>query len=109
MSATFNRKTIMANAHFTARWRVPTVGGSYREWFAKGLAHEWKKAREAKVRRDRIALNDRLNFELNTGLPIRSCPADAVRQAQAKAFLSVRPARRLFTNHSGRLAGSFAA
>ncbi len=80
----------MKAAHFTARWRVQSVGGSYREWFAKALSTEWKKAKAARAR-----------FEQNTGLPVRSCPAD-----RATPRL---PLRRLYTTHSGRVAGYFAA
>lgn len=89
MSATFNRSAIMKAAHFTARWRVQSVGGSYREWFAKALASEWKKAKAVRLRE-----------ESNVGLPVRSCFADR----PAPRF----PLRRLYTTHSGRLAGSFA-
>jgi len=35
-----------------ARWRVNTVGGSYRAWFAKTLAAEWRKAKERAERRE---------------------------------------------------------
>jgi len=49
----FDRKGIMRAAHFTAKWRVLTVGGTYRDWFAKALSHEWKKARDAKTWRER--------------------------------------------------------
>ena len=66
MSFTYSRTAIMKAAHFMARWRVATVGGSYREWFAKALVAEWEKAKAA-----------RLRLEQNTGLPIRSCFADA--------------------------------
>ena len=48
MSATFNRSRIMQAAHATAKWRVASVGGSYREWFAKALRTEWKRAKEGK-------------------------------------------------------------
>ncbi|WP_400769384.1 hypothetical protein [Methylosinus sporium] len=61
----FNRAAIMKAAHFTAKWRVATVGGSYREWFAKALAYEWRRAKAVVARE-----------ESNLGLPIRSCPAD---------------------------------
>lgn len=105
---TFNRSAILKAAHFTAKWRVASVGGSYRKWLGEALAHEWKKASDAKTRRERAALNDRLNIELNTGLPIRSCPADAPARLGG-VFANVRPARRLFTTHSGRIAGSFGA
>ena len=80
----------MKAAHFTARWRVQSVGGSYREWFAKALASEWKKARAARLRE-----------ESNVGLPVRTCFAD--RDAPCM------PLCRIYTTHSGRLAGSFAA
>jgi hypothetical protein len=90
MPRTFDRAAIMRAAHFTARWRLQSVGGSYREWFAKALASEWKKAKAARVRE-----------ESNIGLPVRSCFAD--RPA------SHLPLRRLYTTHSGRIAGSFAA
>lgn len=90
MSATFDRSAIMKAAHFWARWRLQSVGGSYREWFAKALASEWKKAKAARLRE-----------ESNIGLPVRSCLAD--RHAPRL------PLRRLYTTHSGRIAGSFAA
>lgn len=90
MSAAYDRSAIVQAAHFTARWRVQSVGGSYREWFAKALASEWKKAKAARMRE-----------ESNIGLPVRSCFAD--RPAPRL------PLRRLYTTHSGRLAGSFAA
>ncbi|MFO1103315.1 MAG: hypothetical protein U1E20_10480 [Methylocystis sp.] len=88
MSAAYDRAAIMRAAHFTARRRVQSVGGSYREWFAKALASEWKNAKAA-CSRD----------ESNIGLPVRSCFADVPRF----------PLRRLYTTHSGRIAGSFAA
>lgn len=90
MSAAYDRAAIMKAAHFMARWRVQSVGGSYREWFAKELASEWKKAKAA-----------RLRAESNIGLPVRSCFAD--RPAPRM------PLCRLYTAHSGRIAGSFAA
>ncbi len=61
----FNRSRIMQAARATAKWRIASVGGSYREWFAKALRIEWKRAKEARARR-----------EQNIGLPLRSCPAD---------------------------------
>jgi hypothetical protein len=64
-TTTFDRKAIMQAAHFMARWRVASCGGSYREWFAKALRTEWKRAGEAKAR-----------HEQNVGLPIRTCFAD---------------------------------
>ena len=97
MSAAFNRKAILEAAHFMARWREGN-GKTYRERFAEALRYEWKKAKAAQARLD-CAL----------GLPIRSCPVDARARMQTGAFAGVRPARRLFTTHSGRLAGSFAA
>ncbi len=90
MSAANDRSAVMKAAHFTARWRVQSVGGSYREWFVKALSSEWKKARAARLRE-----------ESNVGLPVRSCFAD--RPAPRM------PLCRLYTTHSGRLAGSFAA
>jgi len=39
ISTSFDRKEIMRAAHFTAKWRVLTVGGTYRDWFAKALRH----------------------------------------------------------------------
>ncbi|MFO1125733.1 MAG: hypothetical protein U1E25_10880 [Methylocystis sp.] len=90
MSSSFDRSAIMKTAHFTARWRVHSVGGAYREWFARALSSEWKKAKAARMRE-----------ESNIGLPVRSCFAD--RQAPRM------PLRRLYTTHSGRIAGSFAA
>jgi hypothetical protein len=89
MSAAHDRSAIMKAAHFTARWRVQSVGGSYREWFAKALASEWKKSKAARVRE-----------ESTIGLPVRSCFADRAPRL---------PLRRLYTTHSGRLAGSIAA
>ncbi len=89
MSAAYDRAAIMKAAHFTARWRVQSVGGSYWEWFAKALASEWKKAKAARLRE-----------ESNFGLPVRSCFAD-----RHAPHLSL---RRLYTTHYGRLAGSFA-
>jgi hypothetical protein len=81
MSTTFDRKAIMQAAHFTAKWRVATVGGSYREWFANALAAEWKKAKA-----------DRARFEQNIGLPVRSCRVDAPapRAVLGKRYGSVR-------------------
>ena len=96
-SATFDRKAIMDRAHFMARWREGN-GKTYRARFAEALRYEWKKAKAAQ---------DRLECAL--GLPIRSCPADAAARKPAGIVAGVRPARRLFTTHSGRLAGSFAA
>jgi len=52
ISAKFDRSRIMKEAHFMARWRVNTVGGSYRAWFAKTLAAEWRKAKERAERRE---------------------------------------------------------
>jgi hypothetical protein len=43
----------------------------------------------------------RLRDESNIGLPVRSCFADRPEERF--------PLRRLYTTHSGRLAGSFAA
>lgn len=97
MSTTFNRKTIMAKAHFMARWRDGN-GKTYRARFAEALRYEWKMAKAAQRR-----------LECALGLPIRSCPADAPVRKPAGIFAGARPARRLFTTHSGRLAGSFAA
>lgn len=90
MSAAYDRSAIMTAAHFMARWRVLSVGGSYREWFAKALASEWKKAKASRLRE-----------ESNIGLPVRSCFADRPPQRL--------PLCRLYTKHSGRLAGSCAA
>lgn len=90
MSSAYDRSTIMRAAHFMARWRVQSVGGSYREWFARALSAEWKKAKAARLRE-----------ESNVGLPVRSCAADHL----AARF----PMRRLYTTHSGRIAGYFAA
>lgn len=90
MSAAYDRSAIMKAAHFTARWRVLSVGGSYRAWFAKALSSEWKKAKAVRLRE-----------ESNVGLPVRSCFAD--RQPQRLSLC------RLYTTHSGRIAGSFAA
>ena len=104
MSATFDRSRIMKEAHFLARWRVNTVGGSYRRRFAKELTAEWRKAKE---RAERRAWNAASRLEANIGLPLRSCPADA--PPRSGAFAGVTPAARLFTRTSGRIAGSFAA
>ena len=97
MSTTFNRKTIMANAHFMARWREGN-GKTYRARFAEALRYEWKMAKAARGR-----------LECALGLPIRSCFADEPARKPAGVFAGVQPARRLFTSHSGRLAGAFAA
>ncbi len=97
MSTTFNRKAIMDRAHFMARWREGN-GKTYRARFAEALRYEWKMAKAAQRR-----------LECALGLPIRSCAADAPARKPAGIFAGVRPARRLFTTHSGRLAGSFAA
>jgi hypothetical protein len=104
-SATFNRSRIMRAAHATAKWRVASVGGSYREWFAKALSFEWKKAKGAHLR-----------DESNIGLPLRTCAADAPVArthahlpswwGQAKRNAKI---RRLYTRDSGRRAGMFAA
>lgn len=71
----YDRSAIMKAAHFWARWRVQSVGGSYREWFAKALASEWKKAKAALLRE-----------ESNVGLPVRSCVADRRGGAQRRLF-----------------------
>ena len=108
MSATFNLSRIMQAAHATAKWRVASVGGIYREWFTKALRTEWKRAKEAKARR-----------EQNVGLPIGSCIADATPPALIAEPVRL-PAwlvqvkrnanfRTLYTRSSGRLAGSFGA
>lgn len=97
MSTTFNRKAIMDRAHFMARWREGN-GKPYRARFAEALRYEWKMAKAAQGR-----------LECALGLPIRSCPVDAPDRKPAGIFAGIRPARRLFTTHSGRLAGSFAA
>jgi hypothetical protein len=96
-SATYNRKAIMDRAHFMARWREGN-GKTYRARFVEALRYEWKMAKAAQGR-----------LECALGLPIRSCFADAPARKPAGIFAGVRPARRLFTTHSGRLAGSFAA
>jgi hypothetical protein len=113
MSAKFNRSRMMQAAHATAKWRVARVGGSYREWVAKALRTEWKRAKEARAR-----------GEQNIGLPLRSCLADAgaspAREPAAVAEPVRLPAwliqvkrnvkfRALYTRSSGRLASSFAA
>lgn len=74
MSFAYNRAEILKAAHFMTRWRLASAKGSYRETFARELAAQWKKAKAARAR-----------FEQNTGLPIRSC------LAEAPAYL--RPAR----------------
>jgi len=61
-----NRKALMQAAHATAKWRVLSVGGAYRVWFATALAYEWKKSNAT-----------RLRHEQNVDLPIRTCLADA--------------------------------
>jgi hypothetical protein len=104
MSAKFDRSRIMKEAHWLARWRVNTVGGSYRAWFAKALASEWRKA---KAHAERRAHNAASRLDANLGLPVRSCPLDAA--PRSGVFARVAPAARLFTSHSGRVAGSFAA
>jgi hypothetical protein len=95
MSAIFNRKAIMEAAHFMARWREGN-GKTYRERFAEALHYEWKQAKARAARRE---WNKATELDCALGLPLRSCPADVAH----------RPARRLFTSHSGWLAGSFAA
>jgi hypothetical protein len=103
MSAKFNRKAIMQAAHFMARWREGN-GRTYRERFAAALAFEWKKAREARAAAER---RNALALEQATGLPLRTCLAD---KPSVGAFAFAAPgARRLFTRHSGRIAGAFAA
>jgi hypothetical protein len=105
MSATFNRKAIMEAAHFMARWREGN-GKTYRERFAEALRYEWK---QAKARTTRREWNKATVLDCAVGLPVRSCPADAPDRTQTGAFAGVHPARRLFTAHSGRLVGAFAA
>jgi hypothetical protein len=80
-----------------ARWREGN-GKTYRARFAEALRYEWKMAKAAQG-----------HLECALGLPIRSCFADAPARKPADIFAGIRPARRLFTSHSGRLAGSFAA
>jgi hypothetical protein len=104
-STTFDRKAIMDRAHFMARWREGN-GKTYRERFAEALRYEWKQAKARTVRRE---WSKATVLDCALGLPIRSCPADAAIRKPAGIFAGVRPARRLFTTHSGRLAGSFAA
>jgi hypothetical protein len=103
MSTTFNRKAIMEAAHFMARWREGN-GKTYRERFAEALRYEWKQARERTARRE---WNKATVLDCALGLPLRSCPTDA--KPRHGVFAGVTPARRLFTSHSGRLVGSFAA
>ena len=103
MSATFNRSKIMKAAHFMARWRDGT-GKPYRERFAEALRYEWQQAKDRASRRRWSAAT---LVDCALGLPLRSCPADA--KPRAGVFAGVRPARRLFTSQSGRIAGSFAA
>jgi len=105
MSATFNRKAIMEAAHFVARWREGN-GKTYRERFAEALRYEWKQAKARTARRE---WNKATLLDCALGLPERSCPADAPARTQPGAFKGVLPARRLFTSHSGRLVGAFAA
>ncbi len=105
MSTSFNRKTIMANAHFMALWREGN-GKTYRERFAEALRYEWKQAKARAARHEWSKANV---LDCALGLPLRSCLADAPARTQTGAFAGVRPARRLFTSQSGRLAGSFAA
>jgi hypothetical protein len=96
-SATYNRKAIMDRAHFMARWREGN-GKTYRARFTEALRYEWKMAKATQGR-----------LECALGLPIRSCFADLPARKPGGIFAGVRPARRLFTTHSGWLAGSFAA
>ena len=105
MSATFNRKAIMEAAHFMARWREGN-GKTYRERFVEALRYEWKKAKARTTRRE---WNKATVLDCALGLPLRSCPADAPARTETGAFAGVRPARRLFTSESGRIAGAFAA
>ena len=110
---TFNLSRIMQAAHATAKWRVASVGGSYREWFASALRTEWKRAKESRARR-----------EQNIGLPLRSCPADEPALFVRAPIAVTEPVRvpawlvqvkrnakfrTLYTRSSGRLAGSFGA
>jgi hypothetical protein len=105
MSATYNRRAIMEAAHFMARWREGS-GKTYRERFAEALRYEWKQAKSRAARRD---WNKATALDCALGLPLRSCPADAPARTKTGVFASVRPAHRLFTSQSGRIAGSFAA
>lgn len=102
MSAKLDRARLMKEAHFMARWRVNTVGGSYRAWFAKTLAAEWRKAKERAERRE---WDKATALESNLGLPLRTCAADAA--PRSGAFSGVLPASRLYTRASGRIAGAF--
>ena len=94
----------MKEACLLAQWGVLTVGGSYREWFAKALASGWKKAKERAARREWSAAS---RVESSLGLPIRFCPADGA--PRSGVFAGVAPASRLFTRMWGRIAGSFPA
>ena len=76
MSFAYNRAEILKAAHFMTRWRLASAKGSYRETFARELAAQWKKAKAARAR-----------FEQNTGLPIRSCLADAPCISEAGALV----------------------
>lgn len=83
MSYTFNRSEILKAAHFMASWRKCSgAKATYAQLFAEALRHEWKKAKAARAR-----------FEQNTGLPIRTCPADvpAVRRTYFTRLSSVSP------------------
>ncbi len=86
MSAAYDRSAIMKAAHFTARWRVQSVGGSYREWLAKALASKWKKAKGALLR-----------AESNVGLPVRSPrrPSRAAHASMPPLHHAFRPHRRI--------------
>ena len=68
MSAKINKAAMFRRAHEIARWRVMSVGKAvkpYRAWFAEALRSEYRKARNAQLRK-----------EQNIGLPLRSCRAD---------------------------------
>lgn len=100
MSFTYNRAEILKAAHFMTRWRRASgVKGTYREIFARELAAQWKKAKAAQDR-----------FEQNTGLPIRSCHADAhwyPSNAQARVFSGPGAFEAAIANNTNRVAASF--
>jgi hypothetical protein len=82
MSVPYNRAEILKAAHFMRRWRLATARGAYREIFARELAAEWKKAKAARAR-----------LEQNTGLPVRTCPADVTPRPMRPTFRQYGSAR----------------
>jgi hypothetical protein len=82
MSFAYNRAEILKAAHFMTRWRLAPAKRSYREVFARELAAERKKAKAARAR-----------LEQNTGLPVRTCPADVTPRPLRPTFRQYGSAR----------------